>query len=419
MSIFNKKKIKDFFIYGFGQGINILSPLLIMPFVIANCGQDNFGKIGVGFSLALILNGVIDYGSYINGVKEISINRNNPILLEEKFKAIYFSKFILLLIVLFIFGLLFFIVPFFSNEKTLLFFSLLIVVGQFINPAWFFQGVENFKWISIVNVISKGIYIALVVLLIRNTNEYIYVNLFLGIGAIIGNTIGVIWLINKYSFSLNKFHLEPALQILKEEFSFSLSQIFLSIYQFFPIILISYVGGNYLAGQYRIIDQILLLFKTYLNMFFYFVYANVCFELNKNKAHGLYIWKQYNGFNFLLIVFFLGLVFFNSEFILAYTKIDKNQVSELIPYLGLALFIPLLTAISQPLRQLMFAFNKNTIYIKITVISTLLNLVLLWVMTNNIGLKGAFVSIIIIELIIIVLYSRILLKYFNKIDNTL
>lgn len=419
MSIFNKKKITDFLIYGFGQGINILSPLLIMPFVIANCGQDNFGKIGVGFSLALILNGVIDYGSYINGVKEISINRNNSVLLEEKFKAIYFSKFILLLIVLFIFSILFIVVPFFANEKTLLFYSLLIVVGQFINPTWFFQGVENFKWISIVNVISKGIYIALVVLLIRSKSEYIYVNLFLGVGAIIGNTIGVLWLINKYSFSLKKLHLQPALQILKDEFSFSLSQIFLSIYQFFPIILISYIGGNYMAGQYRIIDQILLLFKTYLNMFFYFVYANICFELNKSKEQGLYVWKQYNGFNLLLIVVLLGIVFCNAEFILTYTKIDKNQVSELVPYLRFALLIPLLTALSQPLRQLMFAFNKNNIYIKITIVTTSLNLGLLWVLTNSIGLKGAFVSIIIIELIIIVLYSRILLKNFNRIEKTL
>lgn len=419
MSIFNKKKIKDFFIYGFGQGINILSPLLIMPFVIANCGQDNFGKIGVGFSLALILNGVIDYGSYINGVKEISINRNNSILLEEKFKAIYFSKFILLLIVLFIFSFLFVVVPFFANEKTLLFYSLLIVVGQFINPAWFFQGIENFKWISIVNVISKGIYIVLVVLLIRNKNEYIYVNLFLGIGAIIGNLIGVLWLVKTYSFSIKNFKIQPAVAILKEEFSFSLSQIFLSLYQFFPIILISYIGGNYMAGQYRVIDQILLLFKTYLNMFFYFVYANICYELDKNKKHGLYVWKQYNGFNLLLVLFLLGVVYFNSEFILTYTKIDKNQVSELLPYFGLALFIPLLTAISQPLRQLMFAFNKNNIYIKITVMATLLNLILLWVLTNNIGLKGAFISIIIIELIIIVLYSKILLRIFNKIENRL
>lgn len=417
MSIFNRKKIKDFFIYGFGQVINLISPFLVMPLVIKNCGQDRFGTIGVGFSLALILNGIIDYGSYINGVKDISINRDNLSLLQEKFKSIYLAKFILLLFVIVVFSVLFITIPFFAVEKTVFFYSLLIVVAQFINPTWFFQGIENFKWISLVNIISKLIYVVLVLVFIQTKADYIYVNLFLGLGAIIGNLIGVLWLINRYSFSLTNFQLQPALTILREEFSFSLSQIFLSLYQFFPIILISYVGGNLMAGQYRIIDQILMLFKTYLNMFFYFVYANICFELNKSRKKGIYIWKQYNGFNFLMILMLLLLVYFNAEFILNYTKIDKKQVIELLPYFGFALFIPLLTAISQPLRQLMFAFNKNKIYVRITIITTIINLILLWILTNLIGLKGAFISILIIEVIIIILYSRILLKSTNSNAN--
>jgi O-antigen/teichoic acid export membrane protein len=416
MSVFNKKKIKDFIIYGFGQAVNLVSPLLVMPLVILVCGQESFGKIGVGFSLALILNGVIDYGSYINGVKTISINRENHKILEENFKAIYFSKFLLLLLVLFLFSILFITIPFFAREKQLFFYSLLIVVGQFINPIWFFQGIENFKWISFVNILSKSIYIILVVFFIKEKNDYKYVNLFLGIGSIIGNFIGLIWLIKKYSFSIGSFQFSSAIKILKEEFSFSASQVFLSLYQFFPIILISYIGGDFMAGQYRVIDQIIMLFKTYLNMFFYFVYANICFELNKNIKKGILAWKQYNGANFILIALLLLFVFINLEFILSYTKIGKNQVAEIISYTIVALFIPLLTAISQPLRQLMFAFNKNKIYIKITILTTILNLLLLILLIKGIGLKGAFASIIITEMIIILLYTKILYKG-QKLEN--
>ena len=157
MSIFNKNKIKDFFIYGIGQLINIGSPLFVMPFIIAKCGQDNFGKVGVGLSLAMILNGFIDYGSYINGVKEISVNRVNIKHLELKFNAIYLSKLILLVAVLSFITVLIFFIPFLAKDKTLYFLSLFVVLGQFINPIWFFQGVENFKWISIVNFISMSL----------------------------------------------------------------------------------------------------------------------------------------------------------------------------------------------------------------------------------------------------------------------
>ena len=410
MSIFNKKKIKDFFIYGFGQGINLISPFLVMPFLIYICGQENYGKIGVGFALALILNSIVDYGSYINGVKDISVNRDNIDILEVKFKSIYLSKLILLVIVVFLSTIMIFFVPFFSNDKNIFLLSLFIVVGQFLNPAWFFQGIENFKWISAINIISKLIYIILVLIFVKEKNDFVFVNFYMGLGAIIGNTIGLIWLMKHYSFSLKSFTIQPAIEILKDEFQFSISQVFLSLYQFFPIILISYISGNFIAGQFRIIDQIVSVFKTYLNMFFYFVYSNICYELSKNYQYGIKVWKQYNGFNFLLLAVLLSVVFYNSVFILTYTKISKSQVSLLTPYFQLALFIPLLTAISQPLRQLMFAFNKNNIYIKITILTTVLNFLLLIGFVKNTGLFGAFLAIIVVEIFIILLYSQILVN---------
>lgn len=411
MSIFTRKKITDFLIYGFGQVINLVSPLFVMPLIIYKCGQDGLGRVGVGFSFALILNGIIDYGSYINGVKVISINRDNHSILENRLKAIYLSKLLLLLMVFAVISILIFTVPFLSRDKTLFFLSLIIVVGQFINPHWFFQGVENFKWISVVNVTSKVIYILLVILFIKEKTDYVFANLFFGVGAIIGNGIGLIWLINRYSFSLSGFSLKDATTIIKEEFSFSVSQFFLSMYQFFPIIMISYIGGDFMAGQFRVIDQIVTIFKTYLNMFFYFVYSNVCYELNLSFKKGIKVWKQYNGLNFILLFSIMAVFFVFSELILTYFKIDKTRIPLMSTYFRIGLLVPLLVSISQPFRQLMFAFNENKIYIRITIIATLLNFALLFILTKNFGLKGAFISIIVIETIIIILYLKIINKH--------
>ncbi|MFN3752799.1 oligosaccharide flippase family protein [Flavobacterium sp.] len=414
MSVFNRKKITDFLIYGFGQVINLVSPLFVMPFIIYKCGEDGLGKVGVGFSLALILNGIIDYGSYIKGVQEISINRDNKVVLERKFKSIYLSKLLLTVLVFILLSVLVFTVPFFSRDKTLFFFSFFIVIGQFINPQWFFQGVENFKWISIVNVISKTIYILLVLILVNQKSDYIYANLFFGIGAVIGNGIGLWWLVSHYGFVLNDFSFKDAIVILKEEFSFSVSQIFLSLYQFFPIMVISYIGGDFMAGQFRVIDQIVSVFKTYLNMFFYFVYANICYELNKNIKSGIKVWQQYNGFNFGLLLIVLMTFYLNSEYILTFFKIHPTKIALMADYFKLGLIVPLFVSVSQPLRQLIFAFNENKIYIRITIIATIFNFILLYILTNYQGLKGAFYSIIIIEFIIIVLYLTILRKHFNQ-----
>lgn len=413
MSVFSKQKIKDFFIYGLGQAINIVSPLLILPYIIFMCGEEGLGKVGVGMSLALILSGIIDYGSYINGVKDISINRTDKKILEFHFKSIYLSKFILFLGVFLFFILLVCFVPFFEQDKRLYFYSFFIVVGQFINPIWFFQGIENFKLISIINVTSKVIYIFLVFTLLHETSDYIYVNLFLGLGAIIGNVIGLIWLIKKYSFSITSFELKPAVYIIKNEFSFSISQLFHSVYQYSPILLISYVAGDFIAGQFKVIDQIVSIFKTYLNMFFYFVYANICLEINKGVKQGLKVWKQYNGLNFLFLFFVLSVFYVYADLILTHFKIDSKDLDKTVQYFRIGIIVPFLVSISQPLRQLMFAFSENKIYIKITIVTTILNFVLLLLFTEYYGLGGAFLSIIIIEIIIIIVYNIILMKHFK------
>jgi O-antigen/teichoic acid export membrane protein len=411
--IINRKRIKDMFVYGFGQAVNLLSPLAVLPYLIAVCGEAGLGRIGVGFSMALILNGIVDYGSYIKGVKDISINRDDIAFLQERFKAIYLSKLILFAIIVAVMSLVIFTVPFFARDKDLFFLSFAIVLGQFINPAWFFQATENFVWISIINIVSKAIYVVAVFLLIAKPDDYIYANLFFGAGAVIANSIGFFYIVRRYSVSFANLSFTPAIQILRDEFSFSVSQFFLSVYQFFPIMIVSYFGGDFMAGQYRVIDQIVNLFKSYLNIFFYFVYANICYEINSNFKRGLQVWKQYNGLNFLFLLVVIAVFFVKAELIFTYFKIDATQMGPVVRYFRIALGVPLLIAVSMPLRQLMFAFEKNRVYIIITIAATIVNLALLAFLTMNYQLKGSFISIIIIESIVIVLYLLVLKTIFR------
>lgn len=408
------QQFKDFIVYGFGQAVNLISPLLVMPYIVFICGEEGLGKVGVGFSFALIAIVLVDYGSYINGTKSISINTSNPIVLEEKFTTIYFAKFILLLIVLLVCCLLIFIIPFFRRDCLQLIFSLLIVVGQFINPTWFLQGVQNFKWISAINILSKVLYVCCVFLFIHKAEDYIYVNAFLGIGSIIASLISFIYIYNYYSFSFKKTSFEKASNLIKEEFLLTISQLFFSLYQYAPIMLISYIGGDIMAGQYRIIDQVVMIFRTYFQMFFNFIYADVCLKINQNIEQGISNWKIKNGSNYLMVLFLLVFFYFNASTILLFFKVNPSDVHKLAPLFRIGLFLPLFIGISFSIKQLIFAFDKNKLYIKITIFSTILSLILMFFLLTILELKGAFISIILIEIFVIVVYLLILKKYLFK-----
>jgi O-antigen/teichoic acid export membrane protein len=417
MQVFANKKLNNLFIYGLGQGVNLLMPLLVIPYIIAICGEEGLGKIGIGFSMALIICAFVDYGSYIKGVKDISLNRDDPKFLAEKVKAIYLSKFLLLLLIILVFLIALFNVPYLAGDKLLFTFSLAIVVGQFLNPAWFFQGTENYKWLSFINILSKVLYVTGIFVFVTDKGDYIYANFFFGAGSIIASLIALVFIIKKYSITFENSTFRSAIYILKDEFTFSLSQVFLSVYQYVAIIIIGYLIGEYYAGQYKIIDTVVMTLKSYLTIFFYFIYANICFEISKDLKGGLKVWRLYNGLNFLFVMVVITVFYFAAELILTYFKIRAEDMPVVASYFRISLVIPVLIAISLPLRQLMFAFDKNRVYITVTTVSTIVNVVLLIFLTKHYHLEGAFASIIIIEVIIIALYLLILNNHLKKINE--
>ncbi len=404
IQLLQTQKAKNFIIYGFGQAINLISPLLVIPYLISKCGEEGLGKVGVGYSFALIAIVIVDYGSYINGTKDISINNGQRNIIEEKFTTIYISKLILVIGLLLFSVLLLYTVPFFSRDFKQLLFSLLIVIGQFINPTWFFQGIQNFKWISIINVLSKVIYLALVFLFIKKPEDYVWANAFFGIGLIFAGLIGFLWICKQYAISFQKASFSKGIELIKTEFSLTVSQLFFSFYQYAPIMMISYIGGDFMAGQYRVIDQIIMIFRTYFQMFFNFIYAEVCLKIYENSAHGLKSWLKSNGFNYLLVVFILVIFYFFAPNILAFFKVDMTTETNLISLFRVGLIIPVFMGVSFALKQLMFSFNENKAYINITILSTIISLVVMYFNIISLGLMGSFLTIIIIEFLIIITY---------------
>ena len=408
----NQKQLNKFVTYGIGQAFNLVTPILVVPYIVSICNEEGYGKIGVGLAISFFLMVFIDYGSDILGVKEVAINRESKEKLENIFITIYTAKLILLLLVMLFASLLFYTIPFFATDKKLFFLSLPILVGQFINPTWFLQGLENFKWITILNIISKVIYVLGIFIFIHKPGDYIYNNLFWGIGMILANSFVFIYLLNQHSFSFKKTKKLEVKSYLKSNFSMFSSQIFVSLQMYSPIVLISFFGSNAMAGQYKIIDQIIVIFRTYILLFFNFVFPRVCYLLDKSKEEGLNFWKKVNGLNFFFILTSMVLIALFSVQIVGYFN-PKNilQISDL---LKIALFIPVLQSITQPLKQLMLAWNKQKKYINTTMIVTVVSLLFIAGLTPFFKVLGALSSLMISEILTLsIFYYYIKNKLYN------
>lgn len=406
LKIFNKILFHPQFhklsIYGFGQLFNLVTPLLVVPYIVSVCGEENFGKTAVGMAIAFFLIVFIDFGSDIIGVREVSVNRDNPEVLNKIFTTTYAVKGIILLIVLTFASLIFFTFPYFKSEKIMFTLGLSVLIGQFLNPTWFLQGIENVKWITLVNIISKGIYLLGIFFTIKKETDYIYVNLWWGLGMIFSNFLILIWIIKKHRFSFLMVNKEEVFKHIKNDFSMFSSQIFVSLQLYAPVVLISYFGNNLMAGQYRIVEQIIVIFKTYIFLFFNYVFPRVCYLIETDFKRGLKNWVIYNGVNFVFVLISMALFHLFSYEIVAYFNPTNRYV--LSNLLEVAVFIPLILAISVPLKQLILALNYKKFYVRLTSIMVVINLLAIVFLLPLFKVYGVFYSLIATDLIVIIFY---------------
>jgi O-antigen/teichoic acid export membrane protein len=406
LKLFNKilfhQQFQKLSVYGFGQLFNLVTPLLVVPYIVSVCGEENFGKTAVGMAIAFFLIVFIDFGSDIIGVREVAVNRDNPEVLNKIFTTTYVVKGIILLLVLIVASIIFHFFPYFKSEKIMFTLGLSVLIGQFLNPTWFLQGIENVKWITLLNIVSKCIYLVGIFFTIKKESDYIYINLWWGLGMIVSNFLVFIWIIKKHQFSFLMVSKDEVFKHIRNDFSMFSSQIFVSLQLYAPVVLISYFGNNLMAGQYRIVEQIIVIFKTYIFLFFNYVFPRVCYLIETDFKRGLKNWIIYNGVNFVFVT--MGMLFFHIysyEIVSYFNPTNRYVLSNL---LEVAVFVPLILAISIPLKQLVLAYNYKRFYVYLTSVMVLFNLLAIVILLPKFQVYGVFYSLIVTDLIVIIFY---------------
>jgi len=405
----NINQSKKFVIYSIGQLFNLLTPLLIVPIIVLKCGEENYGKAAVAMSVVFFIIVFVDFGSEISGLKQVSIERNNNLRLSELLSLNYKMKLIILLFFLILSFSVIYLLEFDYEFKKLLLLSLTIPIGQFINPGWFLQGIEDFRLLSLSNILSKTIYATSIFFYVQVEKDYLYINFWFGIGMIFAFTTVLYILLKKHKLKIINVKNELVFETIIKQKSIVLSQIFTWMQLYAPIIIISVFASKYIAGQFRVIDQIHSIYRTYIIMIFFFIYPKVCYDMSISQSKGIKKWLMFNMSNFVLVLFSLILVFIFSYEIIAYFNVTNRFL--LSNVLQISLIYPLLFLISIALKQVMLALNHDKIYIRITIITVVFNLILLYYLSKYQGLFGVFYSLIFTEIITIVCFIFTLKKH--------
>lgn len=380
------------------QGLNILLPLLTLPYLFRILGAEKFGLIAFAFATITFFRVFVDYGFQLYATREISQNINDKNKTIEIFNTILSAKIILLI---FSFLILTFLILFFekfSNEWILFYFTFLFVVGETIFPVWFFQGVEDMKYIGYLNLFAKIFFTIAIFIFIQNESDYIIQPLLNGLGMIFIGIYSLFIINKKYNISFKFESIKNIKKVLLDSWNIFITQLMPNLYNNFSTFLLGFFTSMENVGYFSLATKIIDVANSIVT-----IIRNVTFpHLIKDYSK----FKQITKF-MIIIAFIITIGIFSTSNIIL-PPIFGEKVYSSITIIYILAFSPILLAISSSFgANKLIILKRDKEYKKIIMNISILGFIGTWICIPIWGIIGASINLIIIRgLISLFVYKK-------------
>lgn len=228
----------------------VFFPLITFPYLARTLGPEHVGALNFAESMAKYFVMLAALGIPIYGIREIAKVSNDKPALTKLFTEIFTINLICTIGLSIFFTVAIYFVPQLYDQKELFFWTVLYFMLQVFYLEWFFNGMNQFKFIAIRQFIIRFFFIVFVFLLIRSKVDYInYMMMQVGLNVLLAfinfNNLRKLITIDRHILSnLNlKQHLKPLFYLFLTIFS-------ISIYFSLDTILLGFLANNESVGYY-------------------------------------------------------------------------------------------------------------------------------------------------------------------------
>lgn len=380
------------------KGIELALTIWLIPYLIFKVGIDNYGIYVFAMALILFFKNVLNYGFNLATVREIARNKHDKIIIDKIFSEVVSVRiFLLVLIYLILIGFIF-LIPTYNTNKSLYFFASVILLGELFSLRWFFLGMEQMKFKAIINFLSTLLYIVLVLVLVQNDTDYIWIPFAEGIALLIVSFISFIWVLKKYKIHLKLITLPKIISYLIENFKVFINLLLPSTFSVIAVFLVGVFGlpsqvsmtqiGVKLSNAFTSINAILT------QVFYPMVNRNNRLMFTSRIA-------------LLVIGIFLSIVMYTSSDLVINAWLRNEPISNLKIIIGIVKILsplPFLVAVisSYGVNGLL-TFFKDSLFSYITIIATLAMIISAWILIPIFSFYGGAMALLIGRMVYAVL----------------
>lgn len=212
------------FIY---TGTNILFPLITAPYVSRILGASNLGKVDFAKSFSQWFIVFAAFGIATYGVRAISQVRDEQEKINKVFSELFIINFIFSIFATVIYIIIIFSNSGFLEELPLFIVMMFSIVLNAVNIDWFYQGIEEYNYITNRNFIIKIASLIFIFIFVKSPDDYVVYGLISVLGIGLSGVLNVFHSRNYATFTFKSINLKKHIKSLS---TFFLITFVISIY---------------------------------------------------------------------------------------------------------------------------------------------------------------------------------------------
>lgn len=194
----NKSLLANFTYMSILQVFILLTPLITFPYLTRVLGTELYGLVITSQILSSYALIVVRFGFDQVSARHISLWRDNIAKLSEVMSSILSVRFVLWLFCFVFYIAIVLIIPVYREHFYLFAFSYGLTINVLLFPQFFFQGIEQMKFITYINIGIQSIFIILTFIVIKSPDDYLLIPVLRAIGYLLGGIAALLIIFNKY-----------------------------------------------------------------------------------------------------------------------------------------------------------------------------------------------------------------------------
>lgn len=386
--------VKVNFLYNLSLNmINVLFPLMMIPYVFQKLGAENFGKYNFAISFSQWFLVFAAFGTAVYGVREIAKNRSDQKKLDSTFTEIFLLNFIATISAFFLFLIFISLSPKTNSEMELFFVVALSILLNIFSIDWLYMGLENFKIITIRTLIIKFICLIGIIFFINGQEDYVIYALIMVLAVGLSNFINFIYSHKFVRFRFKKIRLKNHVKPIS---IFFFSSVVVSMYTIFDVIFLGFFSTHVDVAYYSISKQIYYIALS-ITLSISLVLSPKLTYLAKNdfEAYKIMLKKSIDYIYLFSIPAMVGLVVLSKDILWLIGGEELQAAS--ISLITLAILVFIVSLGTWQYNQLIVPLGHEKIGLKIQVLMAFISLVFNILLVPKYGYLGASISLVVAE----------------------